>query len=79
MKVLAKKYQDQVPCSFVYKLVCVDNKFSKPIVLYRGENTAYKFIEVILKEYEYSIKIVKKHFNKQNFDHDWRRIIISIK
>ena len=26
-----KKYQDHVPCSFAYKAVCVDNKFSKPI------------------------------------------------
>ena len=23
-----KKYQDHVPCSFAYKVVCVDNKFS---------------------------------------------------
>ena len=52
MNVLAqKKYQDLVPCSFAYKLVCVDSKFSKRIVLYRGENVAYKSIEAILKEY----------------------------
>ena len=35
-----KKYQDHVPCSFAYKVACVDDKFSKPIVLYRGENVA---------------------------------------
>ena len=51
-------------CSFVYKLVCVDDRFSKPVVLYRGENAAYKFIEAILKEYEYCKKVMKKHFNK---------------
>ena len=45
-----KKYQDLIPCSFSYKLVCVDNKFNKPIVLYRGENAANKFIKTILKE-----------------------------
>ena len=28
-----KKYQDPVPCSFDYKVVCVDNRFSKKIVL----------------------------------------------
>ena len=27
--------QDHIPCSFVYKLVCVDDKYSKDIVLYR--------------------------------------------
>ena len=31
-----KKYQDPISCSFAYKLVCVDDKFSKTIVLYRG-------------------------------------------
>ena len=45
-----KKYQDLIPCSFSYKLVCVDNKFNKPIVLYRGENAANKFIKTIFKE-----------------------------
>ena len=60
----SKKCQDHVLCSFPYKLGCVGDKFSKPIVLYRGENAAYKFIEAILKEYEYCKKVMKKHFNK---------------
>ena len=34
-----KKYHDHVPCSFAYKITCIDNKFSKPIVVYGGENT----------------------------------------
>ena len=24
-----RKYQDHIPCSFAYKVVCIDNKFSK--------------------------------------------------
>ena len=36
----SKKYQDHVTCSFAYKLVCVDDKFTRPIVVSRGENTA---------------------------------------
>ena len=32
-----RKYQDHIPRSFAYNLVCVDNKFSKDIVLYRGK------------------------------------------
>ena len=59
-----KKYQDHIACIFAYKLVCVDDKFSKPIVLYRGENAASKFIEAILEEYEYCRIVMKKHFNK---------------
>ena len=43
-------------CSFAYKLVCLDNKFSKPVILYRGENAAYRFIGTILEEYNYCKK-----------------------
>ena len=48
----SKKFQDHITCSFACKLVCVDDKFSKPIVVFRGENTAFRFFEAILKEYE---------------------------
>ena len=42
-----KKYQDHIPCSFAYKVVCIDDRFSKPIVVFRGENAAYEFIKAI--------------------------------
>ena len=60
----SKKYQDHVPCSFAYKLVCVDDKFTKLIVIFRGENAAYEFIKAILKEYQYCKKVMNKHFSK---------------
>ena len=60
----SKKYQDHIPCSFDYKLVCVDDKFSKPIVVFSSGNAASEFIKAILKEYEYCKKVMKKHFNK---------------
>ena len=60
----SKKYQDHIPCSFAYKLVCVNDKFSKLIVVYGGKNAAYKFIEAILKEYEYCKKVMKKKLTK---------------
>ena len=63
-EVLLKKYQGQVPFSFSYRLVCVDDEFTKPIVVFRGENAAYDFIKVIFKEFEYCKKVMKKHFNK---------------
>ena len=59
-----KNYQDHIPCSFAYKLVCVDDEFSKLIIGFRGENAAYEFIKAILKEYQYCKKVMKKHFNK---------------
>ena len=35
-----KKYHDHVPCSYAYKTVCTDDRLSKSIVIYRGENAA---------------------------------------
>ena len=59
-----KKYQDHIPCSFAYKVVCIDDRFTKAIVVFRGENAAYEFTKAILKEYEYRKKVMKKYFNK---------------
>ena len=58
-----KNYQDHVPCSFACKVVCIDDRFTKPIVIYRGENAAYEFIKAILREYKYCKKVTNKHFN----------------
>ena len=60
----SKKYQDHIPCSFAYKLVCVDDEFTKPIVVFRGENAAYEFIKAILKEFEYCKKVIKNTLKK---------------
>ena len=32
-----KKYHNHIPCSLAYKFVCIDERFSKPIVVCRGE------------------------------------------
>ena len=56
--------RDRVPCSFAYKLVCVDDQFTKPIVVFKGKNATYEFIKIIFKEFKYSKKVMKKRFNK---------------
>ena len=58
-----KKYQDHIPCSFAYKVVCIDDSFTKPIIVYRGKNAAHEFIKAILEEYKYCKKIMNKYFN----------------
>ena len=58
-----RKYQDHIPCSFAYKVVSIDDRFTKPIVVYRGEHAAYQFIKAILKEHKYCRKIMN-FFNK---------------
>ena len=55
-----EKYQSHILCSSAYKVVCTDNKFSKKVVLYRGKNAVYKFIEAILSEYSYCRGVMKK-------------------
>ena len=65
MKVFTQKMSRLRSSQFcLYKLVCVDDKFTKPIVVFRGENAAYEFIEADLKEHEYCKKVMRKHFNK---------------
>ena len=60
----AEKYQDHIPCSFVYKVVCINDRFSKPVVLYRRKHAFYRFIEAVLEEYRYCKKAIRKNFNK---------------
>ena len=59
-----KKYHEHVSCSYAYKVVCIDDKYIKSIVVYRGVNAAYEFIKSILKEHKYCKKIMKDQFNK---------------
>ncbi|XP_052779407.1 uncharacterized protein LOC128216784 [Mya arenaria] len=39
-------------CGFGYKVVCEDKQYTKPSVIYRGEDAGKKFIESLLKEQE---------------------------
>ena len=64
-KSYTEKYQKHTDCGFAYKLVCCyDNKFSKPVHLYRGKNAVYKFLEAMLDEVNYCEKTKKEHFNQ---------------
>ena len=58
-------YQTHKDCGSAYKVVCCyDDKYSKPIQTYRGENAVYKFMEKMLEEVEYCKAVIKKQFNK---------------
>ena len=45
-----KKYQKHVACSYGYKLVRVDDKFSKPFKSYLGEDAVYNFISSMIEK-----------------------------
>ena len=64
-KSFTEAYQKHTDCRYAYKLVgCYDNKYSKPLQLYRGENAVYKFMESMLHEVGWCKETIKKHFNK---------------
>ena len=64
-KSFTEKYQKHIDCGYAYKLVCCYNdKFSKPIQIYRGENSIHKFLSAMLKEADYCQQISKDHFNQ---------------
>ena len=60
-----KKYQNHIPCGFAYKIVGIDDRFTKDIVIYnRGKDCVNKFITRMLKEYEYCSNLMKGYLNK---------------
>ena len=64
-KSYTEAYQRHTGCGYAYKvLCCYDDKYTKPIQLYRGEKAVYKFMENMLEEVKYCKKVMKKHFNK---------------
>ena len=64
-KSYTEAYQRHTDCGYGYKVVCCyDDKYTKPIQLYRGEKVVYKFMENMLEEVKYCKKVMKKHFNK---------------
>ena len=42
-----------IPSSFAYKVVSINDSFSKKVVLYRRENAIFRLIGKRLEEYEY--------------------------
>ena len=59
------KYQKQFTCRYGYKLLFVNEKFSKPFKSYLGEDSVYNFINSMVKEIKNCSDVMKKHFNKE--------------
>ena len=47
------KYQKHIACSYDYKLIYADDKFSKSFKTYLGEDAVYNFINDMMKESKY--------------------------
>ena len=62
MQANIKKY---IACSYGYKLVCVDDKFSKPFKTYLGKDAVYNFINSRIEESKCCNEVMKKCFNRE--------------
>ena len=64
-KSFTEAYQKHTDCGYGYKLVCCyDDKYTKPLQLYRGQHAVYGFMEAMLQEVEYCKKVMRDFFNK---------------
>ena len=59
-----EKYQDHIFSVLFMKLIVLLINSVKELCFIEKKNAIHKFIEAILKGYDYCKKIVKKHFNK---------------
>ena len=58
------KYQKHIACNYGYKLVCIDDKFSKPFKTYFGKDAVYNFTNNVIEESKNCRDAMKKNFNK---------------
>ena len=64
-KSYTEAYQRHKDCGYGYKVICCyDDKYTKPLQIYRGENAVHNFMESMLKEVKYCKKVMKTFFNK---------------
>ena len=64
-KSYTEAYQKHTDCGYGYKVVCCyDDKYTKPVQIYRGEKAVYKFMEAMLEEVKYCKKTMRRCFNK---------------
>ena len=64
-KSYTEKYQKHTACSFGYKVVChYDKKYSRDVVIYRGEDCIQKFMKCMFEEVKNCQSIIRDNFNK---------------
>ena len=59
------KYQKNIACSYGYKLVYVDDNFSKSFKTYLGKDEKRMILIIWSKEVNIAVKSRKKHFNNK--------------
>ena len=59
------KYQEHYPNSIGAKLVCIDDRFTLPSIIFKGKDCINKFITWVLDKQKWTQQITKKYFNKR--------------
>ena len=60
-----KLYQKHIPNSIAAKLVCIDNWFTLPTIIFEGKTCINKFIKLIFTQQEKINQIIKEHFSEK--------------
>ena len=60
------KYPKHIVCSYDYKLVCVDDKFSKDFKTYLEQDAEDNFINNMVEESKYRSNVIKKNILTKN-------------
>ena len=59
------KYQEHFPNSINAKLVCIDDRFTLPNIVFKGDDCVNKFIWWIINQNKRIKEIITNHFNKE--------------
>ena len=59
------KYQEHIANSIGAKLVCIDDRFTLPSIIFKGKDFINKFITWILDKQKWTQQITKPYFNKR--------------
>ena len=59
------KYQKHYSNSIGAKLVCIDDRFTLPTIIFKGKDCINRFIAWVLDKQKWTQQITKKHFNKR--------------
>ena len=65
-KIQKSLIQTNIVFSYDYKLVCVDDKFTKLFKTYLGEGAIYNFINSMIEENKYCSDVIKKSILTRN-------------
>ena len=59
------KYQEHLPNSIGAKLVCIDDRFTLPSIIFKGKNCINEFIKWVFRQKEWINQVIYQHFNKK--------------